>query len=96
MLSRMQLFVLEHRQDSETVFNPIKNGKEFLNGRVLLGSGIDDVSRRPFLWCHFQKDIIRKSIIPVNLLSTAFFFFLFSLRDVFLFCYIPALFSAAL
>lgn len=48
-LSRMQLFDLEHRQENETVFNPIKNGKEFLNGHVLSGSGIGDVSKRPFL-----------------------------------------------
>lgn len=57
MLSRMQLFNLEHSQGSETnnVFNLMKRWHGIFNDHVLSESWIYDVSERQFLWCHAQK-----------------------------------------
>jgi len=57
MLSRMQLFNLEHSQGSETnyVFNLMKRWRGIFNDHVLSASWIYDVSERQFLRCHARK-----------------------------------------
>lgn len=57
MLSRMQLFNLEHSQGIETndIFNLMKRWHGIFHDRVLSVSRIYDVSQRQFLWCRAQK-----------------------------------------